>query len=267
VALLPPGWRTAAAADALDAGAVPEAVEAQAHRHRTDVACCRRQHWVQNRRRRLAVARGLLRRRLVRREADGQVEVDVQLAPRGGGPRLVVAAVAARLRRVGRRDPGGEAVVLGVAWRRRGEARRRQLLLRRGGGGTVRLRVDAAGEELALDVRVPVVLYLVVRPARQPPGDQRPPEKRAKWSGKKSAVGSGRRPGLLVAEQVVELDDELVLLLGEVAALEVRAEVVDPAQAAALAAPEQACAAVVVGPYVSTSSLSISLVHVYKSRT
>jgi hypothetical protein len=38
-----------------------------------------------------------------------------------------------------------------------------------GGDGTertVRLGVDAAGEELALDVRVPVVLDLVVRPAR-----------------------------------------------------------------------------------------------------
>ena len=47
---------------------------------------------------------------------------------------------------------------------------------RRGGAAerAVRLRVDAAGEELALDVRVPVVLDLVVRPARQPPGDQGP---------------------------------------------------------------------------------------------
>jgi hypothetical protein len=263
VALLPPGGRTAAAADALDTGAVPEAVEAQAHRYRTDVRRRRRWYfWVQNRRRRLAVARGLLRRRrLVRREADGQVEVDVQLAPRrGGGPRLVVAAVAARLGRVGRRDP---AVLLGVvAWRRRGEAGRRQLEMRLllcrcggGGDGTVRLRVDAAGEELALDVRVPVVLYLVVRPARQPAGDQRPPDpehtqKEAEMVRKKiflgTAVGSGRRAGLLVAEELVELDDELVLLLGEVAALEVRAEVVDPPQAAALAAPQQPCASIVV---------------------
>jgi hypothetical protein len=47
-----------------------------------------------------------------------------------------------------------------------------------GGGDTersVRLGVDAAGEELALDMRVPVVLDLVVRSTRQPPGDQRPP--------------------------------------------------------------------------------------------
>jgi hypothetical protein len=40
----------------------------------------------------------------------------------------------------------------------------------------------------------------------------------------------------------VELDDEVVLLLGEVAALEVRPQVVDPPQAAALPAPEQPCA-------------------------
>jgi hypothetical protein len=39
----------------------------------------------------------------------------------------------------------------------------------------VRLRVDAAAEELALDVRVPVVFDLVVRPAGQLPRDQRPP--------------------------------------------------------------------------------------------
>jgi hypothetical protein len=38
----------------------------------------------------------------------------------------------------------------------------------------------------------------------------------------------------------VQLDDEVVLVGGEVAALEVRAEVVDPAQAAALAAAQQA---------------------------
>jgi len=63
---------------------------------------------------------------------------------------------------------------------------RRRPVVRRDGAGSrggvgsdseraVRLRVDAAGQELALDVRVPVVLDLVVRPARQLPGDQRPP--------------------------------------------------------------------------------------------
>jgi hypothetical protein len=42
------------------------------------------------------------------------------------------------------------------------------------------------------------------------------------------------------AELLVEADDEVLLVGGEVAPLDVRAEVVDPAQAAALAAPEQA---------------------------
>jgi hypothetical protein len=51
------------------------------------------------------------------------------------------------------------------------------------------------------------------------------------------------RGSLLVAEELVELDDELVLLLGEVAALEVRAQVVDPPQPAALPAPQQPCTA------------------------
>jgi len=39
----------------------------------------------------------------------------------------------------------------------------------------------------------------------------------------------------------VQADDELVLVVGEVAALEVRAEVVHPPQPAALAAPPQPC--------------------------
>jgi hypothetical protein len=39
----------------------------------------------------------------------------------------------------------------------------------------------------------------------------------------------------------VELDDGVLLLPGEVAALDVRAQVVDPAEAAALAAAQQAC--------------------------
>jgi hypothetical protein len=46
---------------------------------------------------------------------------------------------------------------------------------------------------------------------------------------------------VLVAERVVQLDEGLLLLGGEVAALEVRAEVVDPPQPAALPAPEQTC--------------------------
>ena len=50
----------------------------------------------------------------------------------------------------------------------------------RGGSadGAVRVRVHDAVEELALDVRVIVVLDLVVRPARQLARNQRPPAHR-----------------------------------------------------------------------------------------
>jgi hypothetical protein len=90
----------------------------------------------------------------------------------------------------------GRAVVVVAAVRRdaaavsRAAAPRHRLVvamvakaaLRGGGGGNcggtrrlVRPWVDAPGDELALDVRVPVVLDLVVRPPRQLGGDQRPP--------------------------------------------------------------------------------------------
>jgi len=45
---------------------------------------------------------------------------------------------------------------------------------------------------------------------------------------------------LLVPEETMEFDDELVFFFREIAAFEVRAEVVDPAEAAALAAAEKA---------------------------
>lgn len=38
----------------------------------------------------------------------------------------------------------------------------------------------------------------------------------------------------------MELDDELILFLCEIAALEIRPKVVDPPEAAALAAPQEA---------------------------
>jgi hypothetical protein len=44
-----------------------------------------------------------------------------------------------------------------------------------------------------------------------------------------------------VPQDLVKRDDEVLLLLREAAALQVRAEVVDPPQAAALAAPLQPC--------------------------
>jgi hypothetical protein len=125
------------------------------------------------------------RRRLVRR-ANGQVEVDhaAEVPRRWRKQRSAVVGVAAMA--AGDRRAAGaarELLVAGAA--RRGGGRRRVLHPLRGGGGgieqrAVRVRVDAAGEELALDVRVPVVLDLVVRPPRQPPGDQRPPAERAK---------------------------------------------------------------------------------------
>jgi len=55
---------------------------------------------------------------------------------------------------------------------------------------------------------------------------------------------SSSRPAAVVvpvAELVVEADDGVLLLLAEVAALDVRAQVVDPPEPAALAAPQQPC--------------------------
>jgi hypothetical protein len=49
-------------------------------------------------------------------------------------------------------------------------------------------------------------------------------------------------PYVPVAEEGLEVHDELLLLLGEVAALDARPEVVGPPQTAALAAPHQPCA-------------------------
>jgi len=43
------------------------------------------------------------------------------------------------------------------------------------GDGAVRDGVDAPAKQLPPDVRVPVVLDLVVRPPREPRGDERPP--------------------------------------------------------------------------------------------
>jgi len=51
------------------------------------------------------------------------------------------------------------------------------------------------------------------------------------------AAETGRH--VLVAEEAVQLDDEVVLVGGEVAALDVRLEVVEPPQPAALAGPLQ----------------------------
>ena len=81
------------------------------------------------------------------------------------------------------------------------------------GGG-----VDDMLPELLLDARVPEVLDLVVGAPGQLRGDLRP----------------------LVAEDGVEVDDEVLLLLREGAPLEVRPQVVYPPQPAALPAPLKA---------------------------
>jgi hypothetical protein len=81
------------------------------------------------------------------------------------------------------------------------------------GGG-----VDAALAELLLDEGVPEVFHLVVGASRQLRGNLRP----------------------LVAEDGVEVDDEVFLLLGEGAPLQVRPQVVYPPQPAALPTPLEA---------------------------
>ena len=82
----------------------------------------------------------------------------------------------------------------------------------------VRLRRLLAAEEHLLEARVPVVLDAVVGPPGQVRGDEGPP----------------------AADGGVERADDVVLLRGEAAVTEARAEVVEPPQAAALAAPQQA---------------------------
>ena len=63
--------------------------------------------------------------------------------------------------------------------------------------------------------------------------------------------------GLLVTKEAMELDDELIFLFSEISPLEVRPEVVDPPEAAALAAAEESGglwqrspAPLPVGPYI-----------------
>jgi hypothetical protein len=52
----------------------------------------------------------------------------------------------------------------------------------------------------------------------------------------------------------MELDDELVLLLGEITSLEVRSQVVDPSQPAAFPAPQQPYTQVTLSQSPSTSA-------------
>lgn len=77
--------------------------------------------------------------------------------------------------------------------------------------------IYALADQLLAQVRVPVVLYLIVRTPWDPPSYQRPP----------------------VAQEAMEAKDEIFFVGGDLAALDRRAEVVHPAEAAALAAAEQ----------------------------
>jgi hypothetical protein len=108
-----------------------------------------------------------------------------------------------------------------------------------------------AGALPALQARVPVVFYLVVRPPRQlkkkkgwqgflflTRGDQSNAQKRKE---KKITVTTHLRRDArpLVADEAVEAEDVALLLGGERALAEVRAEVVGPPEPAALAAALQ----------------------------
>lgn len=58
--------------------------------------------------------------------------------------------------------------------------------------GAVGLGVDAMAEELAFDVGVPIVLYLIICSAWEPAGYERP----------------------LISKKAMEFDDQLILFLG-----------------------------------------------------
>lgn len=77
--------------------------------------------------------------------------------------------------------------------------------------------IYALTDELLTQVSVPVVLYLIVRTPRNPPGYQRPS----------------------IAQEAMEAEDEIFFIGGDLAALDGRAEVVHPPEAAALAAAEE----------------------------
>lgn len=83
--------------------------------------------------------------------------------------------------------------------------------------GLVGAGIDALADELLAEMGVPVVLNLVVGPPGDPARDQRPP----------------------IAEEAVEAEDEVLLVGGDVAALDGGAEIVHPAEAAAFAAAEE----------------------------
>lgn len=105
---------------------------------------------------------------------------------------------------------------------------------------TMGLGVESLAQQFSLDVCVPVVFYLVVRPPRQFSRNKRP----------------------LISDDGVEFDDEFVFFFCEAAALEIGTQVVYPSQPAALSASQQPCglgkgtpAAFAVGSNVSNEAV------------
>ncbi|RWW34513.1 hypothetical protein GW17_00000725, partial [Ensete ventricosum] len=172
----------------------------------------------------------------------GQVQVEVEVEVEVEGAALVSASAAAAALLV-----AGEVVLL----RRCTILSRGHVLLFRGSeraidvDRSVSLGVEAAAEELPLDVRVPVVLDLVVGPSGQSPCYQRPSETHTHKHARE-VISSKCRDGsskedddILVSEQAMELDDELVFFGGKIAALEIGTQVVYPPEPAALATSKQ----------------------------
>lgn len=78
-------------------------------------------------------------------------------------------------------------------------------------------RIYSLADQLLAQVCVPVVFYLIIRPARNSSRNQSPP----------------------VPEKSVEAENEILFIGGDLAAFDGRAEVVHPAEATALAAAEE----------------------------
>jgi hypothetical protein len=136
-----------------------------------------------------------------------------------------------------------------------------QILEQQRGPRLVRHRVDAHLHQPLLQVRVPVVLDLVVRPPRQMRRDRRPPAQNRQTQKNYSLNPSIHLPHphkkfpsekitdqrkawevcVPVAKKPVEMDDDLLLLERESAALDVWAQVIRPPQPTALAAPQETC--------------------------
>jgi hypothetical protein len=118
---------------------------------------------------------------MLARRADAEVQVEVRAPGRLDARRLLGLDRRLRCCFCG---GGGGGVGAGLE-RDGGRGAPRDTAVRDG--------VDAAAQQLAPDVRVPVVLDLVVRPPREPRGDERPPAGRGK------ATTGGRSSACLLA--------------------------------------------------------------------